>query len=504
MAILSYRTGKDGKEAVERLLPVAILTLPSDPGPGCPPPTRVFCFYSLCPSRLYVWCITAYGLGMSESKRVISNSDAAFLKACQVMPGGVSSPVRAFKAVGGSPLFIHRAEGCRITDIDGNEYIDYVGSYGPMIVGHANERVVAALSKAIGRGTSYGAPTEAETRLATTIASALPSVEMVRFVNSGTEAAMSAIRLARAATGRDLIVKCIGCYHGHVDGLLVQAGSGALTLGTPSSPGIPASITSSTLLVPYNDLNAVHELFATHGDKIACFAVEPVAGNMGLVVPAVGYLEGLRELCTQHGVLLLFDEVMTGFRVAWGGAQVRYNVEPDVTCLGKVIGGGLPVGAYAARREIMERVSPCGPVYQAGTLSGNPLAMNAGIATLDILQESGAYEQLESAGARLIAGLATAAAESNVPVALNRVGSMLGLFFVREQGQTVTNYTEATACDTAAFATFFHAMLDGGVYLAPSQFEALFVGLAHDDAAIETTIQAARDAFAAVAHSATR
>lgn len=503
MAILSYRTNKDVEGFEKTHQSVAILTLPSDPGPGCPPPTRVFCFYSQSFSSLYVCRIRAYVLVMSESKRVTTNSEAAFLKARQVMPGGVSSPVRAYKAVGGRPLFIQRAEGCLVTDLDGNEYVDYVGSYGPMIVGHANERVVAALSKAIGRGTSYGAPTEAETQLATTIATALPAVEMVRFVNSGTEAAMSAIRLARAVTGRDLIVKCIGCYHGHVDGLLVEAGSGALTLGTPSSPGIPASITSCTLVVPYNDLNAARELFALHGDKIACFAVEPIAGNMGLVVPAVGYLEGLRELCTKHGVLLLFDEVMTGFRVAWGGAQVRYNIEPDITCLGKVIGGGLPVGAYGARREIMEKVSPSGPVYQAGTLSGNPLAMNAGIATLDILQEPGAYEQLENTSANLIAGLATAAIESNVPVALNRVGSMLGLFFVREHGQTVTNYMEATACDAGAFATFFHAMLDGGVYLAPSQFEALFVGLAHDDAAIEATIQAARNAFAAVAESRT-
>ena len=418
------------------------------------------------------------------------------------MPGGVSSPVRAFKAVGGRPLFIHSAEGCTITDVDRNTYIDYVGSYGPMIVGHANERVVAALSKSIGRGTSYGAPTEAETQLATTITSALPSVEMVRFVNSGTEATMSAIRLARAATGRDLIVKCTGCYHGHVDGLLVEAGSGALTLGTPSSPGIPISITSNTLIVPYNDLEATTNLFATQGEKIAAFVVEPIAGNMGLVVPAEGYLQGLRDLCTKHGALLMFDEVMTGFRVAWGGAQVRYNVQPDMTCLGKVIGGGLPVGAYGASRKIMEMVSPSGPVYQAGTLSGNPLAMNAGIATLDIMQEPGAYEQLESISANLSAGIEAAAAEQGVPIAINRVGSMIGLFFIRKMGDVVRNYTEATGCDTQAFATFFHAMLEGGVYLAPSQFETLFVGLAHDEEAIEKTLRAARGAFATVAESA--
>jgi glutamate-1-semialdehyde 2,1-aminomutase len=436
---------------------------------------------------------------MPETKRSIANSEAAFLKARQVMPGGVSSPVRAFKAVGGQPLFIRQAEGCTITDLDGNQYVDFVGSYGPMIIGHANERVVAALSKAIGRGTSYGAPTEAETQLATTITAALPAVEMVRFVNSGTEATMSAIRLARAVTGRDMVVKCVGCYHGHSDGLLVEAGSGALTFGTPSSPGIPRSITSNTLLVPYNDLEAAKDLFAKHGDKIACFAVEPVAGNMGLVIPSDGYLHGLRNLCTQYGAMLLFDEVMTGFRVAWGGAQVRYNLQPDITCLGKVIGGGLPVGAYGASRAIMEQVSPSGPVYQAGTLSGNPLAMNAGIATLEILQEPGAYEQLEACSAKLVAGLAAAAVESNVPVAINRVGSMIGLFFVRQPGATVNNFADATACDTNAFATFFHAMLDGGVYLAPSQFETLFVSLAHDDAAIDATIQSGREAFAVVA-----
>jgi glutamate-1-semialdehyde 2,1-aminomutase len=428
-----------------------------------------------------------------------ANSEAAFLKARQVMPGGVSSPVRAFKAVGGTPRFICKGEGCTLTDVDQNTYIDYVLSYGPMIVGHANERVVAALSKAIGRGTSYGAPTEAESSLATTITSALPSVEMVRFVNSGTEATMSAIRLARAVTGRTYIIKCIGCYHGHVDSLLVQAGSGALTLGTPSSPGIPPSITSNTLLVHYNDLQGAAEIFGKYGDQIAAFVVEPVAGNMGLVIPADGYLQGLRDLCTKHGAMLLFDEVMTGFRVAWGGAQTRYGVRPDITCLGKVIGGGLPIGAYGASRQIMEQVSPAGPVYQAGTLSGNPLATAAGIATLDILQEPGAYEQLEATSGKLIAGLADAAAAAKVPAAFNRVGSMLGLFFVRQAGSSVNNFADATNCDLDAFAVFFHAMLDRGVYLAPSQFEALFVSLAHDEAAIELTIKAAREAFAAVA-----
>jgi glutamate-1-semialdehyde 2,1-aminomutase len=436
---------------------------------------------------------------MPDRTRSIANSEAAFLKARQVMPGGVSSPVRAFKAVGGTPLFIKEAHGCRVSDVDGNEYIDYVASYGPMIVGHAHERVVAALSKAVGRGTSFGAPTEAEINLATVITSALPSVEMVRFVNSGTEATMSAIRLARAATGRDLIVKCIGCYHGHSDGLLVQAGSGALTLGTPSSPGVPASTTASTISVHYNDLTAAREAFAKYPGQIAAFCVEPVAGNMGLVAPADGYLKGLRELCDADGALLLFDEVMTGFRVAWGGAQVRYNVRPDITCLGKVIGGGLPCAAYGASRKIMELVSPAGSVYQAGTLSGNPLAMACGLATLDIMKEAGAYEALEQRSGNLAEGLIDAAEEVGVAVAVNRVGSMIGLFFVTEPGRQVLNFADATGSDTGRYAKFFHAMLDHGVYLAPSQYEALFVGLAHDDEAIEKTIDAAAKAFKVVA-----
>jgi glutamate-1-semialdehyde 2,1-aminomutase len=436
---------------------------------------------------------------MPDRTRSIANSEAAFLKARQVMPGGVSSPVRAFKAVGGTPLFIKEAHGCRVSDVDGNEYIDYVASYGPMIVGHAHERVVAALSKAVGRGTSFGAPTEAEINLATVITSALPSVEMVRLVNSGTEATMSAIRLARAATGRDLIVKCIGCYHGHSDGLLVQAGSGALTLGTPSSPGVPASTTASTISVHYNDLTAAREAFAKYPGQIAAFCVEPVAGNMGLVAPADGYLKGLRELCDADGALLLFDEVMTGFRVAWGGAQVRYNVRPDITCLGKVIGGGLPCAAYGAGRKIMELVSPAGSVYQAGTLSGNPLAMACGLATLDIMKEPGAYETLEQRSGNLAEGLIDAAEEVGVAVAVNRVGSMIGLFFVTEPGRQVLNFADATATDTGRYAKFFHAMLDHGVYLAPSQYEALFVGLAHDDEAIEKTIDAAAKAFKVVA-----
>ncbi len=441
------------------------------------------------------------------AKRPTKNSESAFDKARILMPGGVSSPVRAFKAVGGHPLFIKEAEGCKITDVDNNTYIDYVASYGPLIAGHANERVVAALSKAIGKGTSFGAPTEGEIQLAQIITGALPAVEMVRFVNSGTEATMSAIRLARAATKRDLVVKCIGCYHGHVDGLLVEAGSGALTLGTPSSPGVPKSIASSTVSIAYNDLDAAKAVFEKYPDQIACFAVEPVAGNMGVVPPRPNYLQGLRELCTKYGAMLLFDEVMTGFRVAWTCAQGLYNVKPDITCLGKVIGGGLPVGAYGASKELMSLISPVGPVYQAGTLSGNPLAMAGGIATLEIMREEGAegspsaYDILEKRSDHLARSLAGAANASHVPVAINRVGSMIGLFFTQNPGDTVDDFKSATTCDTAAFNTFFHAMLDNGVYLAPSMYEAMFVGLAHDDDAIEATIAAAVKAFAAVAKS---
>jgi glutamate-1-semialdehyde 2,1-aminomutase len=414
------------------------------------------------------------------------------------MPGGVSSPVRAFKAVGGTPVFIREGHGCIVKDLDGNSYIDYVASYGPLIVGHANPRVVAALREAVGRGSSFGAPTEAETQLASLIISAVPSIEMVRFVNSGTEAVMSAIRLARAATGRDKIIKCIGCYHGHSDGLLVQAGSGALTLGTPSSPGVPASVVSQTVLVPYNDLAAARTIFDQHGKELACFVVEPIAGNMGVVPPAPGYLAGLRQLCDRHGTLLLFDEVMSGFRVAWGGAQSLYGVKPDLTCLGKVIGGGLPVGAYGGAKKLMQMVSPAGPVYQAGTLSGNPLAMAAGLATLELLAEPKTYQMLEQRASELAEGLTSAAAAAAVPLVVNRVGSMLTPFFLRRRGDTVSNFAQATSGDTAAYAAFFHAMLERGVMLAPSQYEAMFVGTAHDDAHIRQTLAAAAQAFAAV------
>jgi len=435
------------------------------------------------------------------STRVVANSQAAFLKARQLMPGGVSSPVRAFKAVGGNPLFIRSGEGCRVMDLDGNVYIDYVASYGPLIAGHANERVVAAVSKALGRGTTFGAPIESESTLAEIITKALPSIEMVRFVNSGTEATMSAIRLARAATGRDLVVKCSGCYHGHADGLLVEAGSGALTLGHPSSPGIPESIASATVTVTYNDLAAATAAFEKFKDRIACFIVEPVAGNMGVVLPADGYLVGLRELCDDHGALLIFDEVMTGFRVAWGGAQNLFHIRPDLTCLGKIIGGGMPCAAYGGSRELMEKVSPVGSVYQAGTLSGNPIAMACGIETLEIMREEETYDLLEERSEKLALGLATAADKAGIPLAINRVGSMIGLFFVKEAGQKVTNYAEATACDTGRFARFFNAMLDNGVYLAPSMFEAWFVGLAHDGDTIDQTIAAAERSFAALTES---
>ncbi|MGD0463941.1 MAG: glutamate-1-semialdehyde 2,1-aminomutase [Tepidisphaeraceae bacterium] len=433
----------------------------------------------------------------NRKKRLLVHSQRAFEKACRVMPGGVSSPVRAFKAVGGTPIFVREAQGCVIKDIDGNAYIDYVASYGPLIVGHAHERVVAGLAKAIGRGTSYGAPTELETQLAGEIIEAMPAIEMVRFVSSGTEAVMSAIRLARAATGREKIVKCIGCYHGHSDALLVQAGSGALTLGVPSSPGVPKSVTAGTVLAAYNDLQAAEKIFAEQGGELACFIVEPVAGNMGVVPPAAGYLQGLRQLCTKHGAILLFDEVMTGFRVARGGAQGMYNVKPDLTCLGKIIGGGLPVGAYGGPKAIMQQVSPSGSVYQAGTLSGNPLALTAGLETLQILKEPGVYEMLEERGAALAAGLRTAAEEAGVPLVVNRVGSMLTPFFLKK-GTSVSNFAEATACDTDAYAKFFHAMLDEGVFLAPSQFEAMFVGLAHGREYIDQTITAAKKALAAI------
>jgi glutamate-1-semialdehyde 2,1-aminomutase len=424
-----------------------------------------------------------------------AKSDAAHARACKLMPGGVNSPARAFKSVGRTPVTVTAGHGCTVTDVDGNEYIDYVGSFGPLIAGHAAEPVVAAITKAARHGSTFGMPCELETRLAEQVVRAVPSVEVVRFVNSGTEAAMSALRLARGATGRSKVIKCIGGYHGHVDALLVQAGSGATTLGIPSSPGVPASMTDLTILVPYNDTAAMGTAFADHGPDIACVMIEPVAGNMGCIPPAEGYLQHLRKLCDEHGALLVFDEVMTGFRVAYGGAQSLYGVTPDMTALGKIIGGGMPCAAYGGREDVMRQVAPDGPVYQAGTLSGNPVAMAAGLATLEILREEGVYEKLDKTAAKLTYGLLAAAKKADVSITLNRVGSMLTPFFT---DMPVVNYDDATACDTDAFARFFGAMLDQGVTLPPSQFEAWFIGLAHDDQAIETTLAAAEKAFAAV------
>ncbi|MEI8195800.1 MAG: glutamate-1-semialdehyde 2,1-aminomutase [Phycisphaerae bacterium] len=446
----------------------------------------------------------------SKPKSRYARSEKLFEQARTLMPGGVSSPVRSFKSVGLSPVFIKEAKGARLIDIDGNSYLDYVMSYGPLIAGHCPPTVRAAVAKQIDKGSSYGCCSELEVRLAEKVIKALPAVEMVRFVNSGTEATMSALRLARGATGRDVIVKCAGCYHGHVDALLVQAGSGATTHGNPSSPGVPASITANTAIVPYNDLAAAQAVFEQLPGAIAAFVVEPVCGNMGVVLPEPGYLQGLRDLCTKHGALLIFDEVMSGFRVAWGGAQNLYGIRPDITCLGKIIGGGLPVGAYGGRRDLMERISPAGPIYQAGTLSGNPLAMAAGLATLELLEDGAVYELLEHLAARLQEGLVAAAAEANVSV--QRFGPMITPFFLGGNSpKTIRNYAEALTCDTAAYARFFKVMLDGGVaeagvarpvdssgvMLPPAQFEAWFVSSAHTEGDIDATIDLARAAFKA-------
>ena len=424
-----------------------------------------------------------------------TRSAALFAEAQRVIPGGVDSPVRAFRAVGGDPVFVARAAGPRITDVDGNTYLDYVGSWGPMILGHAHPQVIKAIQAAAERGTSYGAPTEQETVLARLVIECLPSIELVRFVSSGTEATMSALRVARGFTKRDRLVKFDGCYHGHVDALLVKAGSGAQTFGIPDSQGVPADVARATVTLPFNNLAAVREAFRAAGGEIAAVIVEPVVGNMGVIPPRPGFLEGLREVTAAHGALLIFDEVITGFRVALGGAQARYGVRPDLTCLGKIIGGGLPVGAYGGRRDVMACVAPLGPVYQAGTLSGNPLAMAAGIETLSLLRRPGVYEGLERMAARLEEGLRRAAADAGVPAQVNRVGSMLTGFFT---ATPVTDADTARTTDTAAYGAFFRGMLARGVALAPSQFEAAFVSTAHGEEEIRATVAAAREALAEV------
>jgi glutamate-1-semialdehyde 2,1-aminomutase len=424
-----------------------------------------------------------------------SRSQQLFQEAQKSIPGGVNSPVRAFRSVGSDPLFITKASGSRICDADGNEFIDYVGSWGPMILGHCHPQVVDAIKKAVESGSSFGAPTELEITLARMVIEAVPSVEMVRMVSSGTEATMSAIRLARGYTGRDKILKFSGCYHGHADSLLVKAGSGAATFGVPDSPGVPADFAKNTLTAEFNSLDSVKELVKSNKGEIACIIVEPIAGNMGTVPPAEGFLEGLRSICTDEGIVLIFDEVMTGFRVAYGGAQELYGVTPDMTTLGKIIGGGLPVGAFGGKKEIMENLSPSGGVYQAGTLSGNPLAMTAGIETLKLLKRDGFYKELEEKSAYLANGIAKAAKDAGYLIYSTRVGSMFCAFFTNVE---VRDWPTAAACDTRAFAKYFRLMLEQGIYLAPSQFETAFVSIAHSNEDMDKTINAAKKAFSSL------
>ena len=425
----------------------------------------------------------------------MSRSEQLFKRASQSIAGGVNSPVRAFRAVGGTPVFFSRAEGPYLYDADGKQYIDYIGSWGPMIAGHANPRVLQAVRDAIENGLSFGAPTAIETEMAELVKSFFPSMERLRFCSSGTEATMSAIRLARGFTGRDTIVKFEGCYHGHSDSLLVKAGSGALTFGVPSSPGVPADLARHTINLPFNDLTAATKFFEKQGDSIACVIIEPITGNMNMILPQPGYLEGLRALCDQYGVVLIFDEVMTGFRVAMGGAQALTGIRPDLTSLGKIIGGGMPVGAFGGRQDIMDMLAPLGPVYQAGTLSGNPVAMAAGIATLSELSQPGFYDALNAATERFVSGMVSAASDAGVSIQGVSRGGMFGLFFA---DQPVNSFAEVTACDEEVFKRFFHLMLDRGIYLAPSMYEAGFVSSKHSESVISTTLAAAKEAFDAL------
>ncbi|WP_017411007.1 glutamate-1-semialdehyde 2,1-aminomutase [Aeromonas hydrophila] len=427
----------------------------------------------------------------------MSKSDQLFEQARQTIPGGVNSPVRAFNGVGGTPRFIDHADGAYLYDVDGQAYVDYIGSWGPMLLGHNHPAIKAAVIKAVEKGLSYGAPTEIEVLMAEKVRQIVPSMEQVRMVNSGTEATMSAIRLARGYTGRDKIVKFEGCYHGHADSLLVKAGSGALTLGQPNSPGVPADFAKHTLTCVFNDLDSVREAFTQYGSEIACIIVEPVAGNMNCIPPVPGFLEGLRAICDEAGALLILDEVMTGFRVSLRGAQGHYNIDPDLTTLGKIIGAGMPVGAFGGKKKVMQHIAPTGPVYQAGTLSGNPVAMAAGLTMLDLLLEPGLYEQLSAKTARVAEGLKAAAAKHDIPLAINYVGGMFGFFFTDEP--EITRYEQVTRCDMERFKRFYHLMLEEGVYLAPSAYEAGFLSLAHGDKEIEHTLAAAERSFAKLA-----